>query len=58
MKPRIFTIKQKNGDYAEFSMIWRGANNPTIQDFKSFWGDLLYLPWRENEEIIELVPKA
>ena len=55
---RIFTLKEKSGmANLEFTMIWRGFYTPTLADFKTHWGDLLYEPFLEGSTEIELVPK-
>jgi len=55
---RVFTIKQSAGgnvhDYAEYAMTWQAHRTPELSDFKAHWGDLLYMPFHEDEEIVEL----
>lgn len=54
---RIFTLKEKSGLVnLEYAMIWRGAKAPAVEDFKTHWGDFLYLPWHETSTAVELVP--
>lgn len=55
---RVFALKEKSGMVnLEYAMIWRGFYTPTLADFKTHWGDLMYEPWHEDSTAIELVPK-
>lgn len=55
---KVYVLKEKSGLVnLEYAMIWRGANVPTVADFKAHWGDLLYEPCHETSTAVMLVPE-